>query len=81
MDTPRRLANQLTPIDLNSFFKIKPTNFIDNRTANTTSKENSVLAKNKLSDLDMSGLNLSDLLLNSYETASKIVKDNYDQND
>ncbi|MHA1365719.1 MAG: SWIM zinc finger family protein, partial [Candidatus Heimdallarchaeota archaeon] len=76
-----RQNKQLAHDDLNSFFRIKPSSFVDVRAPKTESKENNILAKNKLSDLDMSGLNLSDLLLNSYETASKIVKEKYNKND
>ncbi|MHA1186194.1 MAG: SWIM zinc finger family protein, partial [Candidatus Heimdallarchaeota archaeon] len=76
-----RPTNQLTNIDLNSFFKIKSSSFVDIRNPNTKQNDSTILAKNKLSDLDMNGLNLSDLLLNSYETASKIVKEHYNKDD
>jgi len=76
-ETIVRPSNKLTSIDPNSFFKIKPTSFVDIQTTNTKQKESSILARNKLSNLDMNGLNLSELLLYSYETASKLVKENY----
>lgn len=76
-DNILRSNKQLTPTELNSYFKIKPTSFIDIRTENTKQNENNPLTKNKLSSLDLNGLNLSDLLLYSYEKASKIVQDNY----
>jgi len=78
VEAPIKPANKLENFDLDSFFKIKPSSFIDIREMNTKQKENRTLAKNKLSNLDMNGLNLSDLLLKSYETTSRIVKEKYE---
>jgi len=75
-ESPLRPKSQLSNFDLTSFFKIKPSSFVDIRTTNTKNERN-ILTKNKFSDLDMNGLNLSDLMFNSYETVSKIVKENY----
>ena len=76
-----RPSKQFSNNDLSSFFKIKPSNNVDIRNLKTKQKESNLFAKNKLSNFDMNGLDLSNLLLNSYETASKIIKDNYEKNE
>jgi len=72
-------SKQFSINDLSSFFKIKPSNYVDIRNPKTKQKARNLLVTNKLSDFDMNGLDLSNLLLNSYETASNIVKDNYEK--